>query len=181
MENYKTITFGGGCFWCIESCFNQLKGVKSAVSGYSGGHKENPTYQEVCTGETNHAEVVQLTYDPNEISFDQLLAVFFFLHDPTQLNRQGEDVGTQYRSVVFYQTEDEKQQIEKKMNEINLSDKYPNKVVTEVVPFQKFWTAETYHQGYYKANPHQPYCSAVVGPKIKKFQDFVRPLGLLVE
>lgn len=158
----KQITFGGGCFWCVESCFNLLKGVDSAVSGYSGGHKENPTYQEVCTGETGHAEVVQITYNPAIISYDQLLDVFFFLHDPTQLNRQGNDIGTQYRSVIYYNNEEEKQEALKKINEINSSGKYPNKVVTELTPFKKFWPAETYHQGYYNANPTQPYCSAVV-------------------
>lgn len=169
-KNLKQITFGGGCFWCVESCFNMLKGVDSAVSGYSGGHTENPTYEEVCTGETGHAEVVQLTYDPKVISYEKLLEVFFFLHDPTQLNRQGNDIGTQYRSVIYYNSDEEKQLAEKKISEINASGKYSGKVVTELTKFEKFWPAETYHQGYYNANPTQPYCSAVVGPKIQKFK-----------
>lgn len=169
-KNLKQITFGGGCFWCVESCFNMLKGVDSAVSGYSGGHTENPTYEEVCTGETGHAEVVQLTYDPKIISYEKLLEVFFFLHDPTQLNRQGNDIGTQYRSVIYYNNDEEKQLAEKKISEINASGKYSGKVVTELTKFVKFWPAETYHQGYYNANPTQPYCSAVVGPKIQKFK-----------
>ena len=177
MEN--EITFGGGCFWCIESCFSQLKGIKSVVSGYSGGNTENPTYPEVCTGKTNHAEVVHITYDATKISYNQLLDVFFFLHDPTQLNRQGEDIGTQYRSVVFYNSEAEKLKIDEKIKTINSSGKYTDKVVTQVVHFQKFWPAESYHQGYYIANPDQPYCSAVVGPKIKKFKEHFQPLGLI--
>ena len=181
MNDYKTITFGGGCFWCIESCFNQLKGVEKAVSGYSGGHKDHPSYQEVCTGETNHAEVVQLTYDAKIISYEQLLEVFFFLHDPTQLNRQGNDIGTQYRSVIFYQTAEEKALAENKIAQINQSGKYKDKVVTQVVEFTQFWPAETYHQGYYNANPDQPYCSAVVGPKIQKFLQHFRPLGWIKE
>lgn len=131
-QNLKQITFGGGCFWCVESCFNMLKGVDSAVSGYSGGHTVNPTYEEVCTGETGHAEVVQLTYDPKVISYEKLLEVFFFLHDPTQLNRQGNDIGTQYRSVIYYNNDEEKQLAEKKISEINASGKYSGKVVTEL-------------------------------------------------
>lgn len=179
IENLKKITFGGGCFWCVESCFNMLKGVESAVSGYSGGHKDNPTYQEVCTGETGHAEVVQITYDPGIISYKQLLDVFFFLHDPTQLNRQGNDVGTQYRSVVYYNNETEKKLTEKAIADLNTSGKYTGKVVTEVTEFGKFWPAEAYHQGYYKENPNQPYCSAVVGPKVAKFKKHFGELGML--
>lgn len=182
MENnteFRKITFGGGCFWCVESCFNLLKGVESAVSGYSGGTTANPTYQEVCTGETGHAEVVEITYNPKVISYDQLLDVFFFLHDPTQLNRQNDDVGTQYRSVIFYNNEDEKQKAEDYIQKIDASGKYPNKVVTELTRFEKFWPAETYHQGYYNANPNQPYCSAVVGPKIQKFKKHFGELGML--
>ncbi|MBS1548968.1 MAG: peptide-methionine (S)-S-oxide reductase MsrA [Bacteroidetes bacterium] len=177
----KTITFGGGCFWCIESCFNRLKGVEKAISGYAGGHKDNPTYQEVCTGETGHAEVVQLTYDPLVISYEQLLDVFFFLHDPTQINRQGNDIGTQYRSIIFYNDEEEKKYAEEKISSINQSEKYQTPVVTELEPLKHFWPAETYHQGYFNANPNQPYCSAVVGPKIQKFithfsaMDWVKP------
>lgn len=175
-ENLRQIIFGGGCFWCVESCFNMLKGVESAVSGYSGGHTEHPTYEEVCTGETGHAEVVRLTYDPKVISYEKLLDVFFFLHNPTQLNRQGNDVGTQYRSVVYYNHEEERHLAEAKISEINSSGKYADKVVTELSKFEKFWPAEAYHQGYYNANPTQPYCSAVVGPKIQKFKSHFEKL-----
>ena len=178
-KSMKTISFGGGCFWCIETCFNQLKGVQKAISGYSGGHQDNPTYQEVCTGDTGHAEVVQLTYDPEVISYEQLLDVFFFLHDPTQLNRQGNDIGTQYRSVIFYNNDEEKKIIEDKIKFLNKSGKYKTPIVTELQPSKHFWPAETYHQGYYNANPNQPYCSAVVGPKIKKFTAHFSALGML--
>ncbi|MEC5394097.1 peptide-methionine (S)-S-oxide reductase MsrA [Bergeyella sp. RCAD1439] len=168
-QNLKQIVFGGGCFWCVESCFNQLNGVEKAVSGYSGGHQPHPTYQEVCTGETGHAEVVQITYHPDLISYKQLLEVFFFLHDPTQLNRQGDDIGTQYRSVIFYQNETEKKEAQEAINALDQSGRYPTRVVTEIAPFEVFWPAEEYHQGYYWENPDTPYCSAVVGPKIQKF------------
>ena len=178
-ENLQQITFGGGCFWCVESCFNMLKGVDSAISGYSGGNIKNPTYEEVSTGNTGHAEVVQISYDPKIISYEQLLDVFFFLHDPTQLNRQGNDVGTQYRSVIYYQNDTEKQKAEEAITKIDQSKKYQNKVVTELTKFEKFWPAEAYHQGYYNANPNQPYCSAVVGPKIQKFKKHFGALGML--
>lgn len=177
--NLKQITFGGGCFWCVESCFNMLKGVDSAVSGYSGGHKENPTYEEVCTGETDHAEVVQVTYNPEIITYEQLMEVFFFLHDPTQLNRQGNDIGTQYRSVIFYNDEVEKQKAEKALQTSEASGRWNGKYVTEIVKFEKFWAAEQYHQGYYKENPNTPYCSAVVGPKIQKFRKHFSELNML--
>lgn len=178
-ENLQQITFGGGCFWCVESCFNMLDGVDSAISGYSGGDTKNPTYEEVSTGNTGHAEVVQISYDPKIISYEQLLDVFFFLHDPTQLNRQGNDVGTQYRSVIYYQNDTEKQKAEEAITKIDQSKKYHNKVVTELTKFEKFWPAEAYHQGYYNANPNQPYCSAVVGPKIQKFKKHFGSLGML--
>lgn len=183
MENRKVeqLTFGGGCFWCVESCFNMLKGVESAVSGYSGGHTAHPTYEEVCTGNTGHAEVVQITYDPAVISYAQLMDVFFFLHDPRQLNRQGNDIGTQYRSVVFYKDEAEKNEAEKAIQLSEVSGRWPGAYVTEVVPFKKFWPAEAYHQGYYTNNPTQPYCSAVVGPKIQKFRRHYSELGWLKE
>ncbi|HFK5512500.1 peptide-methionine (S)-S-oxide reductase MsrA [Elizabethkingia anophelis] len=180
MENklaYATI--GGGCFWCVESCFNMLKGVDSVISGYSGGHKANPTYEEVCTGDTGHAEVVQIAYDPAVISYKQLMEVFLFLHDPTQLNRQGNDIGTQYRSVVFYNSEEQKKETEKALKESEAKQQWTGKYVTEVVPFEKFWPAEAYHQGYYKENPNQPYCSAVVGPKIQKFKKYFGEKGWL--
>lgn len=179
--NFKQITFGGGCFWCVESCFNMLNGVESAISGYSGGQSENPTYEEVCTGETGHAEVVQLTYDPAVISYEQILDVFFFLHDPTQLNRQGNDVGTQYRSVIYYNNDEEKQKAEEAISKINASGKYADKVVTELTQFEKFWAAEQYHQGYYLENPNTPYCSAVVGPKVAKFKKHFGDLKMLKE
>ncbi|MCT3759991.1 peptide-methionine (S)-S-oxide reductase MsrA [Elizabethkingia anophelis] len=180
MENklaYATI--GGGCFWCVESCFNMLKGVDSVISGYSGGHKANPTYEEVCTGDTGHAEVVQIAYDPAVISYKQLMEVFLFLHDPTQLNRQGNDIGTQYRSVVFYNSEEQKKETEEALKESEAKQQWTGKYVTEVVPFEKFWPAEAYHQGYYKENPTQPYCSAVVGPKIQKFKKYFGEKGWL--
>lgn len=180
-SNVKQITFGGGCFWCVESCFNMLKGVHKAVSGYSGGDTENPTYEEVCSGRTGHAEVVQVTYDPEVISYEQLMDVFFFLHDPTQLNRQGNDIGTQYRSVIYYQDETEKQKAMAAMDAVEKSGKYSGKVVTELSAAVKFWPAEAYHQGYYNANPNQPYCSAVVGPKIQKFKNHFGELGWLEE
>lgn len=178
-NNLQQLTFGGGCFWCVESCFNMLKGVESAVSGYSGGFKANPTYEEVCTGETGHAEVVQITYDPAIISYEQLMDVFFFLHDPTQLNRQGNDVGTQYRSIIFYKDDDEKVKAEQAIKVSEASGKWNGKYVTELKEFVKFWPAETYHQGYYNANPNQPYCSAVVGPKIQKFKKHYTELDWL--
>ncbi|HIB8180490.1 TPA: peptide-methionine (S)-S-oxide reductase MsrA [Elizabethkingia anophelis] len=180
MENklaYATI--GGGCFWCVESCFNMLKGVDSVISGYSGGHKANPTYEEVCTGDTGHAEVVQIAYDPAVISYKQLMEVFLFLHDPTQLNRQGNDIGTQYRSVIFYNSEEQKKETEEALKESEAKQQWTGKYVTEVVPFEKFWPAEAYHQGYYKENPNQPYCSAVVGPKIQKFKKYFGEKGWL--
>ncbi|MET3034489.1 peptide-methionine (S)-S-oxide reductase MsrA [Chryseobacterium sp. NRRL B-14859] len=178
-NNLDKIVFGGGCFWCVESCFNMLKGVKSAISGYSGGHKENPTYQEVCTGETDHAEVVEITYDPSVISYEQLMDVFFFLHDPTQLNRQGNDIGTQYRSVIFYKNDTEKQKAEQAIKASQESGRWTGTYVTELAPFEKFWPAEQYHQGYYNENPTQPYCSAVVGPKIQKFKKHFGELNML--
>ncbi|KUG11570.1 peptide-methionine (S)-S-oxide reductase [Elizabethkingia sp. HvH-WGS333] len=180
MENklaYATI--GGGCFWCVESCFNMLKGVDSVISGYSGGDKANPTYEEVCTGDTGHAEVVQIAYDPEVISYKQLMEVFLFLHDPTQLNRQGNDIGTQYRSVVFYNSEEQKKETEEALKESEAKQQWNGKYVTQVVPFEKFWPAEAYHQGYYKENPNQPYCSAVVGPKIQKFKKYFGEKGWL--
>lgn len=178
-NNLEYIVFGGGCFWCVESCFNMLNGVDKAVSGYSGGHTKNPTYEEVCTGETGHAEVVQIAYDPQIISYEQLMEVFFFLHDPTQLNRQGNDIGTQYRSVIFYKDESEKQKAEAALKKSEESGKWPGKYVTEFAQLEKFWPAETYHQGYYWENPNTPYCSAVVGPKIQKFKNYFGEKGWL--
>ena len=178
-KNLEYATFGGGCFWCVEACFDMLKGVESVTSGYSGGHKENPTYEEVCTGETGHAEVVQIAFDPSVISFSQLLESFWFLHDPTQLNRQGEDIGTQYRSVIFYHSEKQKEEAQVSMENSEKSGKWNGKYVTQIVPFEKFWGAEKYHQNYFEINPNQPYCSAVVGPKVAKFKKHFGELGLL--
>lgn len=178
-KNLKKVTFAGGCFWCVESCFNMLKGVESAISGYAGGHTENPTYEEVCTGETGHAEVVQITYDANIISYEQLMDVFYFLHDPTTLNRQGNDIGTQYRSAIFYTDEEEKIKAEAELKKSEASGKYTDKYVTEITPLTNYYPAEQYHQGYYGVNPNQPYCSAVVGPKIAKFKKHYGELGML--
>ena len=178
-KNLEYVTFGGGCFWCVESCFNLLKGVESVISGYAGGHKENPTYEEVCTGETGHAEVVQIGYNPEEISYEQLMDIFFFLHDPTQLNRQGNDIGKQYRSVIFYKDEAEKERAELALNTSEATGKYAGKYVTEITPLPEFYPAEQYHQGYYNVNPTQPYCSAVVGPKIVKFKKHYGELNML--
>jgi peptide-methionine (S)-S-oxide reductase len=178
-QNLEYVTFGGGCFWCVESCFNLLKGVDSCLSGYAGGKTEKPTYEEVCSGNTGHAEVVQIGYDPNIISYDQLLEIFFFLHDPTQLNRQGNDIGTQYRSVIFYKDEVEKHHAEEALKISEDSGKYDGKYVTEFTKLDVFYPAEKYHQGYYEVNPNQPYCSSVVGPKIAKFKKHYGELGML--
>lgn len=178
-ENLEYITFGGGCFWCVDSVLDLLKGVESTTSGYAGGHTKNPTYEEVCTGETGHAEVVQMAYDPKIISYEQLMDVFYFLHDPTQLNRQGNDVGTQYRSVIFYKDDAEKAKALAAMKVSEATGKYSGKYVTEFTKLDQFYPAEQYHQGYYEANPTQPYCSAVVGPKIAKFKKHFGDLAML--
>lgn len=163
-------TFGAGCFWCVEAMFQDIKGVTSVVSGYSGGHVKNPAYKEVCTGRTGHAEVIQMTYDPDIVSYETLLEAFFLSHDPTQLNRQGADVGTQYRSVIFYHTAVQQQLAEEKKAALNREDAFGAPVVTEISAFETFYPAEDYHQDYYAINPNQPYCSRVVGPKLDKFR-----------
>ena len=170
MAELETATLAGGCFWCTESVFDELRGVERVVSGYSGGHTESPTYQEVCTGTTGHAEVIDVTFDPSEIDFADILRVFFTVHDPTTLNRQGGDIGTQYRSTIFYHSEAQKQAAEAVIREIDAAAIYPNPIVTEVVPFEKFWPAEDYHQEYFANNPNQPYCAAVIAPKVAKFR-----------
>lgn len=171
-ENLEKATFGGGCFWCVEAVFDQLNGVSSVTSGYSGGHVKNPTYKQVCEGTTGHAEVVQIEFDPKVISFDELLEVFWTVHDPTQLNRQGNDVGTQYRSVIFYESEDQKLSAERSIKEFEASDMYNGNFTTQLVPAEIFYAAEDYHQNYYeKDNGQNPYCSIVVKPKIDKFYD----------
>lgn len=163
-------TLAGGCFWCLEAVFDDLKGVLSVESGYSGGTTENPSYKAVCTGLTGHAEVVRVEFDPQQISFDDLLRVFFSIHDPTTLNRQGADVGTQYRSAIFYHDEGQKQTAEKMIIELNAADLWPNPIVTEVSPLLNYYPAEDYHQEYFANNPSQPYCAAVVAPKVAKFR-----------
>ena len=170
MAELETATLAGGCFWCTESVFDELRGVESVVSGYSGGHTESPTYQEVCTGTTGHAEVIDVAFDPSEIDFADILRVFFTVHDPTTLNRQGGDIGTQYRSTIFYHSEAQKQAAEAVIREIDAAAIYPNPIITEVVPFEKFWPAEDYHQEYFANNPNQPYCAAVIAPKVAKFR-----------
>lgn len=163
-------TLAGGCFWCIEEEFEQLKGVREVVSGYSGGDLENPTYEQVGTDQTGHAEAVQIYYDPKVIPFDTLLTAFFAGHDPTTPDRQGPDVGKQYRSMAFYRTPDEKASIEAAIKRVNASGHFDNPVVTQVVPFKAFYPAEVYHQGYYRAHPENPYVQNVSVPKVEKFQ-----------
>jgi peptide-methionine (S)-S-oxide reductase len=171
MNNTNEVVFGGGCFWCTEAIFKQLDGVIDVSPGYSGGILENPTYEEVCDGETGHAEVVRIRYNPNEIDFKKLLEVFFLTHDPTTLNRQGADRGTQYRSVVFYTTPDQKRITLEIIEKLNKSKAYKNQIVTEVLPLKKFYLAEDYHQNYFARNKNQPYCQFVIQPKMDKFKE----------
>lgn len=174
MENYEvtdTATFGTGCFWCTEAIFEELHGVLSVTSGYAGGHVKNPTYKEVCTGETGHAEVVQIVYEPQKISYDELLEVFFKVHDPTSLNRQGADVGTQYRSAIFFHNDEQKEKAEFYKKELQESGAFTGPIVTEIAPLPQFYAAEDYHQEYYQNNKNSnPYCSVVIGPKLDKFE-----------
>ena len=172
MENntMDTATFGAGCFWCVEAVFQNMEGVEKVVSGYSGGQVKNPSYKEVCMGTTGHAEVCQITYDPKKVTFDELLEVFWKTHDPTTLNRQGNDVGTQYRSAVFYHNEEQKQKAEKYKAELDKSGAFDNPIVTEIVPYSVFYAAENYHQDYYNLNGSEPYCQFVVKPKVEKFK-----------
>ncbi len=169
-EQFETATLGGGCFWCIEAVFLDVKGIISATSGYSGGHIKNPAYREVTTGRTGHAEVVQLSFDPAVISYQEILEIFFHLHDPTTLNRQGADVGTQYRSVIFYHNNDQEKKAKEVFAEIDASDLWENPLVTEISPLKEFYVAEDYHQNYYKNNPNQPYCTYVISPKMQKLR-----------
>lgn len=166
----ETATFGNGCFWCTEAIFKSLKGVETVESGYSGGKIKNPTYREVCSGLTGHAEVIHITFDPSVITYDELLEVFWETHDPTTPNRQGADVGTQYRSAVFYHSEEQKEAAEKYKSELNRQNVYNKPVVTEITPFDKFYKAEDYHQNYYANNPTQGYCQMVIVPKLEKFR-----------
>ena len=163
-------TLAGGCFWCLEAVFEQLKGVEKSVSGYAGGVKADPTYEEVCTGRTGHAEVVQLTYDPAQVSYRDLLNVFFTIHDPTTLNRQGADVGTQYRSAIFYHTPEQNATAEELISQLEAQKLWSNPIVTEIVPLETFYPAEDYHQGYFRAHPYQGYCQMVIAPKVAKFR-----------
>lgn len=168
--NLETITLGGGCYWCVEAVYENLDGVKSVVSGFSGGKVANPTYEEVSTGETGHAEVVQITYDKNVTDINEIFKVFFTVHDPTTLNRQGADVGTQYRSVIFYKNEEQKKAAQSIIADLNKAKVYNNPIVTKVEPFKAFYKAEDYHQNYYANNKNQPYCKMVIQPKIEKFE-----------
>ena len=170
MSNLETATLGGGCFWCTEAVFDSVKGVEDVVSGYSGGHTENPTYQEVCSETTGHAEVVQIKFDAEEISFKEVLEIFFGTHDPTTLNRQGNDVGESYRSAIFYHSDEQKETAQKVIEELENEGIFDDPIVTEVTEFTNFYSAEDYHQNYFEKNPNQPYCAAVVGPKVGKFR-----------
>jgi peptide-methionine (S)-S-oxide reductase len=161
-------TLGGGCFWCLEAVYDEIEGVISVESGYAGGHKPNPTYEEVCTGRTGHAEVVQITFNPQVITFRDLLDIFFSIHDPTTPNRQGADVGPQYRSIILYHNEDQRQIAEETIAALNAAKIWKTPIVTEVRPFTEFWMAEEYHQEYFAKNPYQGYCMAVVAPKVMK-------------
>ncbi len=175
--NLETATLGAGCFWCVEAVFDDLKGVESVESGYSGGHTKNPTYREVCSETTGHAEVAQIKFDPQAISFKEILQVFFSVHDPTTLNRQGNDIGSSYRSAIFYNSDEQKKIAEEVIREVEAEGVYDDPIVTEVKPFDKFYIAEDYHQEYFANNPNQPYCAAVVAPKVAKFrQKFVQTL-----
>jgi len=165
-----TATLGGGCFWCLEAVYKELRGVRSVESGYAGGNVSNPTYKQVCTGTTGHAEVVQVQFDPTMITYRDLLNVFFTIHDPTTLNRQGADVGTQYRSVIFFHKEMQKKVAESTIAELEKANLWPNPIVTEISPIENFYVAEDYHQDYYQNNSSQPYCQAVIAPKIAKFR-----------
>jgi peptide-methionine (S)-S-oxide reductase len=165
-----TATFGQGCFWCAEAIFERVKGVESVISGYAGGHTPNPSYEQVCNGNTGHAEVVQIIYNPDVISYDDLLKIFWKTHDPTTLNRQGADVGEQYRSIILYHNEQQKEKAEYYKKELDKSGAWDKPIVTQIVPFTKFYKAENYHQNYFENNPNQGYCSFVIAPKVEKFE-----------
>ncbi|MDK1289521.1 peptide-methionine (S)-S-oxide reductase MsrA [Pseudoalteromonas umbrosa] len=168
MSQSQLATFGGGCFWCIDAAFRRVKGVTQVTSGYSGGNTLNPTYKEICSGASGHAEVVQLTFDPDVVSFEKLLEVFFTLHDPTQLNRQGNDIGTQYRSVIFYHSDEQLQLAKAYITK--LQPQLQDAIVTELSEIDKFYDAEQYHQNYFDENPNQGYCSIMIAPKVAKFE-----------
>jgi peptide-methionine (S)-S-oxide reductase len=167
--NIQKATFASGCFWCTEAIFQTVKGVKSVTSGYMGGHIKNPTYAQICNGDTGHAEVIELTYNADEISFDELLLIFFKTHNPTTLNRQGNDIGTQYRSSVFYNTDEQKQQAEAMIKKLTEEKVFDKPIVTEITPASEFYKAEDYHQNYFSDNTNKPYCAFVIQPKLNKF------------
>jgi peptide-methionine (S)-S-oxide reductase len=169
-QGREIATLAGGCFWCLEAVYDELRGVEDVVSGYSGGSVPNPSYEMVCTGTTGHAEAVQITFDSNTITFKQILQVFFTIHDPTTLNRQGPDMGTQYRSAIFYHSPEQKATAEQLIAELESSRVWDRPIVTEVTPFERFYPAETYHQEYFKRNPTQAYCRIVIEPKVAKFR-----------
>ena len=174
-NNLHIATLGGGCFWCLEAVFQEVEGVNRVVSGYAGGHVENPTYQQVCLELTGHAEVVQITFDPEIVSFEQLLEIFFTIHDPTTLNRQGADQGSQYRSAIYFHSEEQRDVANATIERLSRAGVWAQPIVTEVAPLAKFYPAEDYHQNYYRNNPFQPYCLMVVRPKVAKYQEkFVR-------
>jgi peptide methionine sulfoxide reductase msrA/msrB len=168
--NLETIVLGGGCYWCVEAVYENLQGVEKVVSGFAGGTVENPSYEQVCSGRTGAAEVVQITYDKTKTNLDEIFQVFFTVHDPTTLNRQGGDIGTQYRSAIFYKNEEQKKAAESIIAELNSNKVYSNKIVTTLEPFTIFYKAEDYHQNYYENNKSQPYCEMVIQPKIEKFE-----------
>lgn len=177
----RVAVFGGGCFWCTEAIFDELQGVVSVMPGYAGGNSKNPTYEQVCTGRTGHAEVIRIEFDPSQIAFNDLLTVFFATHDPTTLNRQGGDVGPQYRSVVFYADEEQKRQAESFIKQLNDSKSYDQPIVTTLEPLTEFYAAEDYHQKFYARNPYQPYCQLTIPPKLaklhKRFTTLLKPKG----
>lgn len=170
MTTKETATLAGGCFWCLEAVYTQLRGIESLRSGYAGGHVPYPTYQQVCSESTGHAEVVQLIFDPQEISYQDILRVFFSIHDPTTLNRQGHDIGTQYRSAIFYHEQSQKDTAEQLLQELAELQIWSNPIVTELAPLEKFYPAEEYHHEYFAMHPNQPYCMAVIAPKVAKFR-----------
>jgi peptide-methionine (S)-S-oxide reductase len=171
-QNREVATLAAGCFWCIDTVYDQLKGVEKVVSGYTGGMIPNPSYQQVCTGTTGHAEAVQVTFDPTVVSFREILEIFFTIHDPTTLNRQGGDIGTQYRSAIFYDSPEQKAIADEVISDLSSKELWDRPIVTEVTPMTEFFPAEDYHQRYYEQNPGQPYCRAVIEPKVAKFRKY---------
>ena len=170
MNTLELVTLAGGCFWCVEAIYQDVIGIEKVVSGYMGGATKNPTYKDICTGRTGHAEVVQISYDPSQISYEEILNIFWHTHNPTTLNRQGNDVGTQYRSAIFYHNAKQKELAERSKKEINQTDLWANPIVTEIAKASTFYSAEAYHQDYFKTNPNQGYCQAVIEPKVAKFR-----------